>query len=76
MRSPLNRPRSRPSRVPDGPSAQLPRQKTSATSTSSPRSAARPRVSAYNASAPTDWHASPRHRATVCAGAGVVRKSA
>ena len=31
---------------------------------------ARPRVSAYNASAPTAWQASARHRATVCAGGG------
>ena len=53
--------------MPDGPSAQLPRQKTSSTSTSAPRLPARARVSAYSASAPTDWQASPRHSATVCA---------
>ena len=71
IRSRDSRPCRRPSRVPDGPRAQLPRQKTSSTSTSAPSSPARARVSAYNASAPTDWHASPRQSATVCAAGGV-----
>ena len=45
-RSRDSRPCSRPSTVPAGPRAQLPKQNTSSTSTSAPSSAARPRVSA------------------------------
>ena len=52
-RSADSRPWRRPSRVPDGPSAQLPRQKTAATSTSSPSLPARARVASYSDSAPT-----------------------
>ena len=58
-----------PSTVPDGPTAQSPRQKTSPTSTSAApdhRSA----VAAWRSSAPRAWQASPRQRATRCAGWG------
>ena len=51
-RSTDSRPWRRPSRVPDGPSAQLPRQKTAATSTPSPSLPARARVASSSDSAP------------------------
>ena len=68
------RPCSAPSRVPAGPRAQLPRQKTSPTSTCGEPDQ-RSDATAYVCSAPRAWQASPRQRATRWSTEGLRRKS-